>query len=84
MDGKLVTSPGGIKEAEMEYITENMDELMGKIVECKCCGVSHDSEGNYALLHPVYKMIRLDKNTGDDLPGILKIEASAKGLEDLV
>jgi hypothetical protein len=78
--GILKTSPGGISESDMKYITENMDELLGKIVEVKSCGISQDSEGNYSLLHPVFKTLRLDKNSGDDLDKIKEIDSAAKGL----
>lgn len=76
----LTTSPGGINEADMKFITENMDSLLGSIVEIKSCGISQDSEGNYSLLHPVFIRLRDDKNTGDDLQKIKEDEAMAKGL----
>ena len=79
-DGLLKTSPGGIAEADMEYITENQDELMGKLVEVKCSGLSKDSEGNWACLHPVFVKIRDDKNEGDTLESARQIEKMAKGL----
>lgn len=78
--GKLTTSPGGIKEDMMKYITENMDSLLGSIVEVKSCGISQNSEGEYALLHPAFIKLRDDKDTGDDLTSILEIDAMAKGL----
>ena len=82
MCGVLSASPGGISESDMKYITENMDMLLGKIVEVKSSGTSRDSEGNWSLLHPVFNRLRLDKNTGDDLNYILnEIEAPAKGLK---
>jgi len=80
-DGLLFTAPTGIKEKEMKYITENQESLKGAILETKCSGVSQDSEGNYSLLHPVYKEIRTDKTTADTLQHILDIEAMAKGLK---
>jgi len=80
MCSSLTTSPGGIKEADMQYITENMDSLLGTIVEVKSCGISQDSEGNYSLLHPVFLKFRDDKNTGDTLQSIIEIDAMAKGL----
>ncbi len=83
MCGELNTSPGGIKEVDMQYITDNMDTLLGSIVETKCCGTSQDSDGVWSLLHPVFLKIRDDKNTGDDLTSILEIENMAKGLSNL-
>jgi len=73
-DGLLKTSPGGITENDMEYITNNQDILMGKIVEVKCSGLSKDKEGNYALLHPVFIKIRDDKNIANYLNECLEID----------
>jgi hypothetical protein len=46
----------------------------------KCCGLSHDNEGNYSTLHPVFKSLRDDKNDADSLDKILEIEKMAKFL----
>lgn len=78
--GLLNTSPGGIKEDMMKYITENMDGLHGKLVEIKCSGLSQDSEGNWSCLHPAFKIIRDDKEHGDTLESAKEIEDGAKGL----
>ena len=80
-DGKVFTRPTGINEEMMQYITDNQDKLLGTILEVKCCGLSNDSDGNYALLHPVFKSLRDDKNTCDTLESIKEIEAMAKGLK---
>ena len=80
-DGLLKTSPTGIKEKEMQWITDNQTALLGKIITAKCSGVSQDHLGNYSLLHPVYKHVRDDKSTADTLANILDIEAMAKGLK---
>ena len=79
-DGKVFTRPTGITEDKMKYITDNQDKLMNTIVEVKCCGLSHDSSGNYALLHPVFEKLRDDKNTCDSLQSIKDIEAATKSL----
>jgi hypothetical protein len=79
-DGKVVTRPTGINEAMMQYITDNQEALSGTIVECKCSGLSQDSEGRYSLLHPVFKSLRDDKDTCDDLQSIIAIERMVKGL----
>jgi len=71
--GKLKTSPGGMSEKMMKYITENMDSLLGTIVEVKCSGLSKDREGNYALLHPVFKKLRDDKNIAADLAKVIEV-----------
>jgi DNA ligase-1 len=79
-DGIVKTSPTGINEKTMKYITENQESLLGSIVEVKCCGLSQDSNGSYSLLHPCYKSFRTDKNVSDDLNAIIKIQNMAKGL----
>jgi len=75
-EGLLKTSPTGISEDDMEYITNNQDILMGKILEIKCSGISQDSEGNYSVLHPVYKHIRDDKDTANSLEECIEIDQS--------
>lgn len=79
-DALLQTNPGGISEDDMAYITENKDSLMGKIVVVKCSGISKDREGNYALLHPVFKEIRDDKSEADSLERIKEIQNMILGL----
>jgi len=79
-DGLLVTRPTGINEKTMAKLAKDQAKLLGSIVEVKCSGVSKNSKGMYALLHPVYKKIRDDKTVADDLPTIMKIDAAAKGL----
>ena len=79
-DGKVFTRPTGINEKMMKHITENQDKLLNTILEVKCSGLSKDSDGNYSLLHPVFKSLRDDKNTCDSLESIIGIEAMAKGL----
>jgi len=76
--GELTTSPGGIKEKDMDFITENMDDLMGKLVEIKCSGLSQDSEGNWSCLHPVFKIIRDDKERGDTLESAIALKMVRK------
>ena len=75
-DGKLLTSPTGINEDDMVYITDHQQELIGKIVEVKCSGISQDSEGNYSALHPVFKYIRDDKDVANSLGECIEIDKS--------
>lgn len=75
------TRPTGIDEKTMKFITENQDKLLGTIVEVKCSGLSFDKDGNYALLHPVFKKLRDDKDTCDSLESIKEIERMAKSLK---
>lgn len=79
-DGLLVTSPCGMKEAVMKSVTANQTKLVGTILEVTCSGVSHDSSGNYSLLHPRVKKFRDDKKTCDSLQSIKDIETASKSL----
>jgi hypothetical protein len=80
-DGLVITRPTGINEAMMQHITDNQQSLLGSVVECKCCGLTPASDGKYSLLHPVFKMLRDDKDTCDDLDAIIAIENMVKGLK---
>ena len=75
-DGLLKTDPTGLTEAEMEFVTANQESLLGKILEVKCSGVSKDSDGNYSVLHPVYKHIRDDKDEANTLEECIEIDKS--------
>ena len=76
-DGLLKTSPTGISEDDMIYITFQQLSLMNKIVEIKCSGLSQDSNGNYSVLHPVFKMIRTDKSLSNSLNECIQIDKSS-------
>jgi DNA ligase-1 len=75
-DGLLKTKPQGINEDDMEYITNNQDTLMGKIIEMKCSGLSQNSKGEYSTLHPVFKMFRTDKDIANTLAECIEINKS--------
>lgn len=77
-DGLLKTSPAGITEDDMEYITMNQEKLLGTIVKVKCSGTSHNSNKEYSLLHPVFIEFRTDKTIADSLGDILNVEKSTK------
>jgi hypothetical protein len=64
-DGLLLTSPGGMDEDTMDYVTENQDKLLFSVVEIKCSGLSQDSKGNYSALHPRFSKFRDDKDASD-------------------
>ena len=76
-DGLLKTSPTGINEDDMEYITANQDKLLNTIVEVKCSGISQDNKGNYSVLHPVFKILRTDKTIANTLAECIEINKSA-------
>lgn len=65
--GLLKTTAGGIKEEEMQDITNRQEELLNTIVEIKCCGLSKNREGEYSLLHPSFVRFRDDKTEADSL-----------------
>lgn len=79
-DGAVNTRPTGIDEKTMLFITENQEALLDTIIEVKCCGLSINNNGEYSLLHPVFKTIRNDKDTCDSLESIKEIERMAKEL----
>jgi len=79
-DGLLKTSPTGINESMMKFITENQGKLLNTILEVKCSGLSQDSEGNYSVLHPVFKLLRDDKSEANSLDECIKIDKAALGL----
>lgn len=84
-DGLVKTSPCGMKEDVMKYVTANQTKLKGTILEVTCSGLSNDSSGNYSLLHPRLakgdlSSFRDDKTTCDSLHSIKDIEAAAKAL----
>jgi len=77
--GLLKTSPTGIKENEMLNITEQQTELLGTIVAVKCSGISQDSKGNYSLLHPVFKGLRIgEKEEANSLEECIEIDKSSQ------
>jgi ATP-dependent DNA ligase len=79
--GKLTTNSSGMKEAMMDDITERAEELMGTVVEIRCCGLSQNSKGEWSTLHPSVVALRDDKDTCDSLDTAIEIENMAKGLE---
>lgn len=79
-EGLLKTSPTGINESMMKFITENQNKLLNTIVEVKCSGLSQDSEGNYSVLHPVFKLLRDDKSVANSLTECIQIDRAAMGL----
>jgi DNA ligase-1 len=77
-DGLLKTSPAGMSETLMSWVTENKETLAGTIVTVKCNGISKDREGNYSCLHPAVVAFRTDKTVANTLAECLEIDASSK------
>ncbi len=82
--GTIKTTARGVKEKEMKIFTEEGDNLIGAVMEVRCCGLSQNSDGEWSLLHPSIVEWRKDKNTCDDFNSCKEIEEMAKGLKDLV
>jgi ATP-dependent DNA ligase len=78
--GELKTKASGMSEAMMKDITNRADELIGTVVEIRCCGLSQNSNGDWSTLHPSVVELRDDKDTCDSLESAKEIEAMAKGL----
>jgi len=83
-DGKIITSPQGLTEDMMKYVTENQDKLLGIIIECKCNGLSKDVNGNHSLLYPAFKSFRDDKTKADTLEDVINNENMCKGLAKVI
>lgn len=83
-DGLLKTRPQGLTEKLMKEITENQTTLLGTIIQCKCNGISQNSNGVYSVLGPAFAGFRPDKNTCDSLESIKEIEAMKKSLTPVI
>jgi ATP-dependent DNA ligase len=79
-DGLVKTRPQGFTEELMQYVTENQENLLGTVIQCKCNGLSNDIDGNYSLLYPSFAGFRDDKDTCDSLESIKEIENMNKTL----
>lgn len=78
--GLLKTNPSGMTEKMMEDVTKRQQELLGTIVEIRCCGLSQNSKGEWSTAHPSVVELRTDKTTCDSLESAKKIEEAAKTL----
>jgi hypothetical protein len=79
--GLLKTTARGLTEQEIAEFTElGEEELVGSVFELKCSGLSHNSDGEWSLLHPSVVERRTDKDTCDTLESCQEIEQMAKGL----
>ena len=78
--GQLKTNPSGMNEKMMADVTKRQKELLGTIVEIRCCGLSRKSTGEWSTMHPSIEELRTDKKTCDSLESAQEIENAAKGL----
>lgn len=81
--GQLKTSPGGMNESLMQHVTDNLDDLIGKVVTVKCNGISTNKQGEYSALHPAVEMVRDDKEQADSLEQCIAIHEAALSLGDI-
>lgn len=79
--GKLKTNPSGMNEKMMADVTKRQSELLGTVVEIRCCGLSQNSKGEWSTMHPSVEELRTDKKTFDSLESAIAIENAAKGLK---
>ena len=79
--GKLKTNPSGMNEKMMADVTKRQKELLGTVVEIRCCGLSQNSKGEWSTMHPSIEELRTDKKTFDSLVSAMEIENAAKGLK---
>lgn len=78
--GKLKTAPAGMTEAMMADVTARQEELMGTVVQIRCCGLSETDKG-WSTQHPSIVELRTDKDTCDTLKSCIEIENMAKTLK---
>ena len=79
-DGLVKTRPQGLTEKKMVEITANQDKWLGKVIQVKCNGLSHNEKGEYSLMYPSFVSLRDDKDTCDSLESIKQIENMVKSL----
>jgi DNA ligase-1 len=84
-EGKLVTTPAGMNEQIMKFVTDNRRKLKNTIMEVTCSGMSKDSDDNWSLLHPRISAkgmaaFRDDKKVANSFKEIVAIEKSLKEL----
>lgn len=78
--GKLKTAPAGMTEAMMADVTARQEELLGTVVQIRCCGLSETDKG-WSTQHPSIVELRTDKDTCDTLESCIEIENMAKTLK---
>jgi len=79
-DGLVKADPYAFSDTQRQEIWDNKDKYLNTIVEVKCNGLSSDRDGNYSLLHPVFKTFR-DDTTVDDLQSIKDNQDMVMGLK---
>jgi ATP-dependent DNA ligase len=62
----------GFTEEDLKTLSQNPDELVGKIAACQYNVVINDKTGGWSLFLPRFIEIRHDKDEADDMTGLLK------------
>ena len=76
-DGLVVGQCSGFDDLTLDYITNNQDELLGRIMSVIATALSKSKNSDtYSLLHPRFKELRQDKLEADDYQRILEISKS--------
>lgn len=90
-DGLIIVNVGGQDEKEdskkdftKDYIWNNKDEFIDKIVEIKCNGIGINKDGGWNFLYPNYIKMRFDKNNSNTLEEIKEIQDSKLKLDSIV
>lgn len=76
--GSLVANAYGMNEDVMDWVTENIDDLIGTIITVKCNGISRNAKGGWSLFYPNVKQFRDDKTVANSLEECIEIEEAAK------
>ena len=81
-DGIVNVQTSALTEDDMELVTKLYEdnEIVGKIVTIQCSGLSENSKGDKALLHPRFVCIREDKEVADSFEDMKRIEEMCSSL----
>lgn len=80
-EGTIKGSCSGFTDEELDYFTENQNELIGKVFEVKFNDISKSENNDYfALSHPRFVEWREDKNETDTLEKVFQLRKMAMEL----
>ena len=80
--GKLVNGTSGFSDSVRKEVWENKEQYLGKIVTCKCRGVSKNNQGGVGLLYNTFVKFRDDKNEANSWDEIVEIQNSILNLKE--
>lgn len=77
-EGTIKGRCSGFNDKELDYFTDNQDELIGKIIEVQFNDLSKGANNDYyALSHPRFIQFRDDKDETDTLEKVLELREMA-------